>query len=161
MASTPRLPLTIRPATPADQTAVLALMPELASFPIPPRRAPEPLWQSDAKLARAVLQGTVPESFLDVLVTPSDRVVGLVLFTLRPELLSEAPSAHLEAIVVHPDVRRQGWGRRLMAHSEARVRSLGAGSLTLHVFDRNERAKAMYLREGYDLELIRAVKWLD
>jgi len=161
VAHPPSRELVIRPATPADEPSVLALMPELASFSIPPRRAPEPLWESDAKLARTVLQGAAPASFLDVLVTPEHRVVGLVLVTLRPELLSKAPSAHLEAIVVHPDVQRQGWGRRLMAHCEARVRRLGARSLTLHVFDRNARAKALYVSEGYDLELIRAVKWLD
>merc|ERR1712185_743545 len=127
--------LQLRPCRPADEPAVLALLPELADFVLPPRRTPEPLWQSDAALARTVLRGSAPGSFLDVLVTESEAVVGLVLVTLRPELLSKAPSAHLEAIVVHPDVRGQGLGVRLMDHCEARVRALGAQSLTLHVFD--------------------------
>lgn len=161
MAPPPRPSLQVRPAVPADEPAILDLLPQLADFPLPPQRTPGPLWQSDAKLAGQVLRGGAPASFLDVLVTPSDAVVGLVLFTLRPELLSKAPSAHLEAIVVHPDVRRQGWGRHLMHHCETRVRALGAESLTLHVFHRNERAKALYQAQGYDLELIRAVKWLD
>lgn len=39
--------------------------------------------------------------------------------------------------------------------------ALGAASLTLHVFNRNERAKSLYVAEGYELELVRAVKWLD
>lgn len=154
--------LQLRPCRPADEAAVLALLPELAAFPLPPQRAPEPLWHSDAALAQAVLQGGAPASFLDVLVSDADAaVVGLVLVTLRPELLSKAPSAHLEALVVHPDHRRQGLGAWLLDHCEVRVRALGARSLTLHVFDRNERAKALYLRQGYDLELIRAVKWLE
>ena len=153
--------LQIRPATPADAPAILALMPQLADFDIPSRRAPEQLWQGDAKLLRKVLAGGAPTSFVDVLVTASESVIGMVMLTLRPELLSGAPSAHLEAIVVHPDHRRRGLGKRLMAHSEARVQALGAASLTLHVFNRNERAKAMYVGEGYDLELVRAVKWLD
>ena len=153
--------LYLRPCRLADDAAVLALLPELADFALPPRREPEALWQSDADLAARVLRGTAPGSFLDVLVTEAEEVVGLVLVTLRPELLSKAPSAHLEAIVVHPDARGRGLGVCLMDHCEARVRALGARSLTLHVFDRNARAKALYLRQGYDLELIRAVKWLD
>ena len=108
-----------------------------------------------------MLEGSAPASFLDVLVTPAGAVVGLVLLSLRPELLSHAPSAHLEAIVVHPDHRGRGLGRRLLQHSEARVKALGAASLTLHVFNRNERAKSLYVAEGYELELVRAVKWLD
>lgn len=153
--------LQIRSATAFDEAAILALMPELADFDIPSRRLPEQLWQGDAKMVRKVLAGGAPDSFVDVLVTPSEAVVGVVMVTLRPELLSGAPSAHLEAIVVHPDHRGRGLGKHLMAHCETRVQALGAASLTLHVFNRNERAKAMYVGEGYDLELVRAVKWLD
>ena len=153
--------LRLRPGRPTDEAGVLALMPGLADFPLPPRRAPEALWKGDADLARAVLRGAAPDSFLDVLVNDRDAVVGVLLVTLRPELLSKAPSAHLEAIVLHPDLRGRGLGAWLMERCEERVRARGARSLTLHVFDRNARAKALYLRQGYDLELIRAVKWLD
>ena len=41
----------IRPATAADRAAVVALLPQLADFSIPPRRQPEQLWQGDAALA--------------------------------------------------------------------------------------------------------------
>ncbi len=153
--------LKLRPATPEDEAAILTMLPQLADFPIPPRRTPEQLWQGDATLASRVLNDAAPASFLDVLVTHSNAVVGLVLVTLRPELLSHTPSAHLEAIVVRPDHRGRGLGKWLLAHCETRVRTLGANALTLHVFDRNERAKSLYVRQGYDLELVRAVKWLD
>ncbi len=152
---------TIRPAKPTDEAVLFALLPELASFPLPPRRMAEDLWSGDAALARKILAHKASASFLDVAVTNADEVVGLVMVSLRPELLSEAPSAHLEAIVVHPAHRGLGLGRHLMQHCEHRVRGLGATSMTLHVFDRNERAKRLYRAEGFDLEIIRAVKWLD
>jgi len=155
------LPFTIRPAVQADEAALCSLLPQLADFSLPSRRQSEQLWRCDAELAREVLAGGAPASFLDVAVTPADAVAGLVMVTLRPEMLSGAPSAQLEAIVVHPEHRGQGLGQRLMAHSEGRARALGATSITLHVFDRNERAKRLYRREGYDLEIIRAVKWFD
>ena len=47
-----------------------------------------------------------------------------------------------------------------MQHCEARVRALGASSLTLHVFQRNARARALYAGLDFDEELIRAIKWL-
>jgi hypothetical protein len=48
-----------------------------------------------------------------------------------------------------------------MKHCEQRVRNLGAKSLTLHVFARNERARVLYAAQEFDEELIRAIKWLD
>ena len=83
------------------------------------------------------------------------------MVSLREELLSHAPSAHLEAIVVSPDARGRGLGKRLMQHCEQRVRAMGARSLSLHVFSNNKRARALYASETFDEELIRAIKWLD
>ena len=83
------------------------------------------------------------------------------MVSLREELLSHAPSAHLEAIVVSPNARGRGLGKRLMHHCEQRVRAMGARSLTLHVFANNERARALYALGTFDEELIRAIKWLD
>jgi ribosomal protein S18 acetylase RimI-like enzyme len=48
-----------------------------------------------------------------------------------------------------------------MMHCEGKVRQQGASSLTLHVFSRNARARALYASEGFDEELVRAIKWLD
>ena len=75
----------------------------------------------------------------------------------REEMLSHDPSAHLEAIDVDPRALGTGLGKRLMRHCEARVRELGATSLTLHVFQRNARARALYAAEDFDEELIRAI----
>jgi len=60
-------------------------------------------------------------------------------------------------------LRRPSWMPLLrQVRSVMRSRwALGAASLTLHVFNRNERAKSLYVAEGYELELVRAVKWLD
>ena len=65
-------------------------------------------------------------------------------------MLSEAPSAHLETIIVGPQFRGIGLGRRLLQHTESEVRARGAGSLTLHVFRRNERAHSLYQSFGFD-----------
>ncbi len=76
-------------------------------------------------------------------------------------MLSHEPSAHLEAIVVAPEYRGLGLGSKLTQHCETRVKALGAKTLTLHVFNRNQRARALYAAHSFDEELIRAIKWLD
>ena len=152
----------IRSATLADRTALRELLPELAAFDIPPQREPGHLWESDADLLEAVLRGEASNSFVDVAESLGDlsHIMGFVMVSMRDELLSHRPSAHLEAIVVRPDARGAGVGRQLMAHTEREVRRRGAESLTLHVFSRNQRARRLYDAAGFDSELIRAVKWL-
>ena len=136
-------------------------MPLLADFDVPERRNPRHLWESDLELFQAVVAGKASASFAEVAVDANDGVIGLILVTLRPELLSQADSAHLEAIVVAPEARGTGLGRRLLEHAEALAAARGARSLSLHVFSNNHRARSLYDGSGYDSELIRAIKWLD
>jgi ribosomal protein S18 acetylase RimI-like enzyme len=150
----------IRNATLNDQERLMELLPLLADFDIPEARKPENLWHGDVPLLQAVLKDTADQSFLDVAVNNADRILGFVLVTMREELLSHAPSAHLEAIVVSPEARGQGLGRTLLQHTEDVVKSRGAHSLSLHVFNKNDRAKTLYSSHGFDNELIRAIKWL-
>lgn len=153
--------VTLRPATGADRSQILALLPYLADFSIPPKRRAEHLWGGDAEMVEAILAAETTSSFIDVATDLDDHILGLTIVSLREEMLSREPSAHLEAIVVDPRARGTGLGKRLMEHCEQRVRDLGAQSLTLHVFARNERARALYAAQDFDEELIRAIKWLD
>ena len=152
---------TIRPLTSDDLAAMLALLPQLADFEVPATRNPDDLWMGDAHLLEQVVMGTAPNSFSEVVVDNQDNPLGMILVTLREELMSHAPSAHLEAIVVEPSARGRGLGRQLLNHAEERAAAHGAQSLTLHVFSKNQRARALYDQQGYDSELIRAVKWFE
>ena len=152
----------IRSAGERDRSILVSLLPDLADFEVPKRRNPRHLWEGDGELLAKVLVGEAPNTFIDVMEggVGEPELVGFVMVTLREELLSHRPSAHLETILVHPKVRGLGLGRQLMVHVEDKVRQLGAESLTLHVFSNNHRARALYTQRGFDNELIRAVKWL-
>ena len=140
---------------------MVALLPQLADFKVPERRNPDDLWQSDAQLLGEVVAGSTTASFADVIVDTTNQPHGLVLITLREELMSHAPSAHLEAIVVNPHMRGKGLGQQLLRHAEQAAALRGARSLSLHVFSNNLRARGLYDQAGYDSELIRAIKWFD
>ena len=90
---------TIRDARKQDEPEILALLPYLTDFDIPVRRNSADLWSGDADLAKAILSNSAPTSFIDVAEQDDGIVAGLVMVSLREELLSHAPSAHLEAIV--------------------------------------------------------------
>ena len=152
---------TYRPAEPDDYDALLKLLPQLADFDIPVRRFANNLWEGDAELLKSVLDKETQLTFADVAVDSGNQIAGLILVTMRDEILSHEPSAHLEAIVVSPSARGQGLGRRLLQRAEDRVKELGAKTLTLHVFANNQRARSLYRSHGFDEEMLRCIKWFD
>jgi ribosomal protein S18 acetylase RimI-like enzyme len=148
----------VRNATAADGDGILALMPRLASFDVPESRNPEDLWRSDAATFERWLAGAAPECLVSVAVAPGGKLLGFTMVSLRPELLSHEPSAHLEAIAVAEAAEGQGVGKALLAAAEREAGAQGALTMTLHVFASNERARAVYERAGYDGELLRYIK---
>ena len=150
----------IRPATPADVDQILELFPRLAAFDVPENRTAEDLWRGDAELLRLWSTGQVPQCVVYVAVNTEQIILGIAMAQLREELLSHAPSAHLEVIVVRDDAEGQGIGKDLIQTIEQAVGEQGARSVTLHVFVTNTRARAVYERLGYSGELIRYIKHL-
>ena len=147
----------IRHAVEADETACLAIMPLLADFDLPPERNPDNLWQGDAKLLQKHLHGKTDNTI--VLVAESEgQVIGLAITSMRAELLSGEPSAHLEALLVTAAARGLGVGRALLRESELEARERGALSISLNAFALNTRARGLYESEGFDGELIRYTK---
>ena len=151
----------LRAAVPADVSQILGLFPRLAAFDLPPERSAEHLWRSDAELLGRWATGAVPQCLVFVAVDSEETILGVAVAQLREELLSHAPSAHLEVLVVREGAEGQGIGQALVREVEQAVRARGAESITLHVFRSNTRARAVYERLGFTEELIRAIKYLD
>ena len=108
----------IRSADSEDGTALLALMPRLASFDVPKSRNPIDLWRSDAAMLQRWLDGDVPECLVNVAVDDDRNLLGFIMVSLRPEMLSHEPSAHLEAIAVAEGAEGKGVGQALLAAAE-------------------------------------------
>jgi ribosomal protein S18 acetylase RimI-like enzyme len=150
----------IRDATPTDVALILPLFPRLANFTLPERRVAEDLWQGDAELLQQWAQGAAPHCFVQVAVDTQNAILGVALVSLREELLSHTPSAHLEVLVVAEGAEGNGIGQALITEAETIARERGALSMTLHVFATNTRARQVYERLGYTGELIRYIKYL-
>ena len=151
----------VRAAQKADGEAMLALMPRLAAFDIPDSRVAEHLWVHDAGLMREWIGGKTDNVLMHVVEDENRRIVGVAMVTLRPEMLSHEPSAHLEAIAVGDGMEGQGIGQMLLEAAENEARGRGAKTITLHVFASNKRARSFYERSGYDGELMRYIKPIE
>ena len=140
---------------------MLALLPRLAAFEIPDSRTAEHLWVHDAALMRDWIEGKTDNVLMHIAEDEVGTIVGVAMVTLRPELLSHEPSAHLEAIAVSDGVEGQGIGQLLLQAAEDDAVAHGAKTITLHVFANNKRARGFYERSGYDGELMRYIKPIE
>jgi ribosomal-protein-alanine N-acetyltransferase len=72
------------------------------------------------------------------------RVVGMIVVWLIVE------EAHVATVATHPDYRRQGIGRKLLAHTLRHLIDDGARSSFLEVRESNLAAQEMYRKFGYE-----------
>ena len=150
--------LRIELANAADASAIRSLLPLLASFDVPAARNPRHLWEGDARILNAWADGLRPDCFVHVARDRNDELLGATIVSLREELLSHNPSAHLEVIVVSAHAKRRGVASALLQAAERHAAEGGAKSMSLHVFASNVAARALYEKCGYDGELMRYIK---
>jgi ribosomal protein S18 acetylase RimI-like enzyme len=83
------------------------------------------------------------------------KIVGAVAYfpphSPRAEFF-DAAWAIIRMLVVHPDARGTGIGRKLTEECLRRARRDGAAYIALHTSPKMETALAMYLRMGFQLE---------
>lgn len=65
----------------------------------------------------------------------------------------DATAAFLGLMLLRPEARGRGLGRRFLQHLEATARDSGANTLFLAVLDENPRAMAFWHREGFTVRL--------
>jgi ribosomal-protein-alanine N-acetyltransferase len=73
------------------------------------------------------------------------KVVGMIVIWLIVD------EAHVATIATDPEYRRQGIGRRLLAHALRRLITDGARSSFLEVRESNVAAQDMYRKFGYEV----------
>ena len=128
--------MTVRPATPADHGAVLALVGELGhAFPVDADRF------SEAFTFALSDEGRTAVFVADV----DGSVEGYCLVTMTPLLYSNGLSAQLQEIVTAQDTRAKGVGTALVRAVEALCEQMGVTQLTVA----SRRAGGFYDRLGY------------
>lgn len=92
--------------------------------------------------ARVAQQIRCPDTSV-VVARLGDRLVGFAIMHFRFE------EGHLLLLAVHPEHRRIGTGRSLMAWLEKSARIAGIFTIQLEVRAHNQRARAFYRALGY------------
>jgi ABC-type oligopeptide transport system ATPase subunit/ribosomal protein S18 acetylase RimI-like enzyme len=73
------------------------------------------------------------------------QVIGFVRYGTR----HGEPGGYVFGLYVHPAQAGQGVGQALLRHAERRLSERGSDTVSLHVFEANERARRLYAKAGY------------
>jgi ribosomal protein S18 acetylase RimI-like enzyme len=87
------------------------------------------------------------------------RALWATTLLSHPRYSSTSSEAYVERLVVAPEFRSAGIGRRLLAEAEALGREAGKNTVGLHVSGNNFPALKLYESEGY-VEVSRQRSWL-
>jgi len=151
----------VRAARPEDRAFVLETAGRLAAFGPPEWRTPEEVVEGEARTLRAFFETPLEDVALLVAETAPRELAGFAyLETLRDYFTREA-HAHIGILAVAERAEGRGVGSALLSAAEDWARSRGARRLTLNVFEKNRRARALYERRGFRAESLRYVRPLE
>lgn len=134
--------LSIRPARPDDEAALLPIHLATWTADVSPGATPDP--------SEPLLEA---ETLGDVLVSEMDGVVsGYVRLNQPGPMPSHAHVLVINGLAVDPERQGNGLGRRLIAAALDEARSRGARKVSLRVLASNARARRLYKACGFTVE---------
>ena len=136
-------PVTIRAATPADATAIVAMVRALAAHVGDPRAV-----SVTPQLLAAAGAGDHP-SWRGVVGEGGGEIVAICLYSVQFSTWVGAPGLYIIDLFIAPDHRRDQLGRKLIAAAARAGRALGCRFIRLEVHHRNRAVDGFYERLGF------------
>lgn len=133
----------LRDAHPGDEAAVVRLIGALAaaegeSSPITP--AFVGLYLATPNCFLLLAEAETPAA--------AEPIVGLLAYSLRPDLYHAAPSVMIDQLIVSAAARGQGIGGALLAEVVRRAQAAGAAEISVTTMDDNADAQRFYRAHG-------------
>jgi ribosomal protein S18 acetylase RimI-like enzyme len=128
----------VREAKSGDESAIVALIHELGED----SGYPSPLAEDYVRIYLATPGCQV------LLAEERDRVVGLLSYSVGPDLFHAAGSALIEELVVHGMDRGRGVGSALLSELLRRAAALGCVEVSVTTMPDNEAGQRLYRKHG-------------
>jgi GNAT superfamily N-acetyltransferase len=152
--------LILRPATEADRDFALGLVPRLRAFGPSTLRSPEDLDGAERRVLGAAFDRLPEDAVLLVAEHPQDGPLGVAYAVTQTDYFTQEAHGHLAILAVAEAGEGRGVGRALMTAVEAWAVGRGYRLLTLNVFEENQRARNLYERNGFGVDMLRLIKKL-
>ena len=152
--------ISVRPARDSDRAFVLATAERLSVFGPPPWRTPAEVVEGEARTLRAFFEAPPRDAALLVAEDETGAPLGFAYLEILRDYFLLIEHAHIGILSVAAEAEGRGAGGALLSAAEDWARARGHDRLTLNVFERNARARAVYAHRGFEPESLRYVKIL-
>ncbi|QSX77164.1 GNAT family N-acetyltransferase [Agrilutibacter solisilvae] len=152
--------MTIRPARHGDHAFILGLCERFTSFELPLGRDRAVVTQVLHDDIDKHLRQDTPDSFFFVIEDGGQRA-GFVHLQLMTDFFGRGRNCHVSDLAIDAAFEGRGLASALLRHSETFGRENGCAQVTLSVFPANTRARELYERQGFSMELLRMAKRLE
>jgi ribosomal protein S18 acetylase RimI-like enzyme len=148
--------VTIRVASRRDEEALMRLSERMANFPVPSWRSAAEITQADGRSMVNAVTLAHPDSEVFIAERGGD-VAGCLHMLVARDFFGRR-HAHISVIAVSDKAEGTGCGRALMEFAEHWARDRELPIITLNVFATNERARRLYEKAGFEVELLKYAK---
>lgn len=150
--------LRIRLAATDDDAFILDLVARFVEFELPPWRRRDECAKGIRDDIERHLAEQPPGSHVFVAENADGVRVGFLHLQVVTDYFTSAQNCHISDLAVAPAFDGRGVGAALLAHAEDWARAHHCRHLTLAVFPGNTRARALYERHGYGVDVLRMAK---
>jgi len=145
------VPIHIREAEPGDADIVIELVGQLARGE-----------GQESPVSQAYVLKYLAVDGNGILLAEKDgQILGLISYSIRPNLYHAAASCLIEELFVRQDARGQGIGGLLIAEVIKRSHESGAAEISVSTMPDNERVIAFYKKLGFVDQALFLEKHLD
>ena len=151
----------LRAAGADDEAFILGLVGRFTEFPLPAGRDRTVITQGIRADLAMHLRERPQDSHFFVVDSPGqsgNERAGFIHLQLVDDFFGEGRLCHISDLAIAPGFEGRGLAGALLAHGERFGREQGCVRLTLGVFPGNERARALYERHGFGLDMLRMGK---
>jgi GNAT superfamily N-acetyltransferase len=152
--------ITVRPATAADRTFVLGLVPRLRAFGPSGLRSPEALDSAERRTLEKAFDALPDKTALLIGEHPAEGALGVAYVETGTDYFTKEAHGHLAILAVAESGEGRGVAPALLEAVERWATDQGYRFVTLNVFAGNARARAAYDKAGYEPDIIRYLKKL-
>jgi ribosomal protein S18 acetylase RimI-like enzyme len=149
----------LRPYAPGDAEFVGGLVERFSEFELPPWRTPADVSAGTRREWVRQLGGKQNGVFPFVAIDKaSGERAGFIVLLKMPDFFTSGTNCYISDMVVAHGADSRGVGSAMLGFAERFAREQGCERLALAVFPGNARARALYERHGFGVELLRMVK---
>jgi ribosomal protein S18 acetylase RimI-like enzyme len=150
----------IRAARGGDDDFILGLAGRFTAFDLPAGRDRDGLTRAIHADLASHLRERPDTSWFSIIECEGERA-GFIHLQRVEDFFGEGAHCHISDLAVTPGFEGRGLAGQLLEYAEAFAREQRCARLTLSVFPGNTRARALYERNGFGLDLLRMGKPLD